>query len=367
MDFSFDWPYEFVREGILVAVPLCFPSQSQPPPAGETAINVLSVGPGEFIIAGTTGRCAHVLAARIHGQTGVVRDAAVIPDAVTIAAVVGQTDEPKHSTVDLFAIGSGPNGSALWKANGRMGNMMIQEWGPVYTADAEKLCDLGKDPVIHAVLNPGSNHLVGINEAGEVLEINMHEPSWHVIDRINSPMSQRGRLICDATGRVWGTTGDGRLWHADDSQNLEVTDIQVPFEGKSHLPAVNWALDSTSGILYGGVEQTGMLFTFSPGNGSIEELGRPSHLAGIGALTVGHDGRLFGAAGTELDVGHLFAFDPNQRALTNLGVAASVLSVRQYGYHFRCAATGEGGEIYFGQHERVNHLWIYFPPIRKRK
>ena len=366
MKFAFERPHEFVTEGVLIALPLCFPTQSQPPPAGETAINVLSVGPGDFVVGGTGGRRAHVLSARIHGQTGVIRDAAVIPEATSITAIMGRTDEPKNSLVDILAIGSSPKGSALWSADGLMGNMMIQEWGRVCRSIPNKLCDLGPHPVIHAVWSPVSSIFVGINEIGQVLGIKIDDPSWHLIGQIDPPMSQRGQLVCDSTGCVWGTTGKGRLWRTTPNQHLELTDITLPIETTIHPPAVNWALDPTSGLLYGGVDQTGQLFSFSPSDGSIQFLGRPSALDGIGALAVGHDGRLFGAAGTNQDIGHLFAFNPQNHSLTNLGVAASVVSVRQYGYHFRCAVTGHGGEIYFGQHERVNHLWIYFPPIPKR-
>ena len=108
-------------------------------------------------------------------------------------------------------------------------------------------------------------------------------------------------------------------------------------------------------------------FAFEPEQRTLRDLGRASRLDGIGCLAVGHDGRVFGAAGTEDDIGQLFAFDPQQETYAILGVAASVLSVRQYGYHFRCAVTGADGEIYFGQHERVNHLWVYFPPVPERR
>jgi len=36
---------ELVSEGILLAVPLCLPGQSVPPPAGETAMTALAYDP----------------------------------------------------------------------------------------------------------------------------------------------------------------------------------------------------------------------------------------------------------------------------------------------------------------------------------
>ena len=78
---------------------------------------------------------------------------------------------------------------------------------------------------------------------------------------------------------------------------------------------------------------------------------------------MGNDGRLLGMAGAEDEIGHLFSYSPDSGALFDMGIPCSTLTLREYGYHFRCAATGAQGEMYFGQHERVNHLWVYFPAI----
>jgi hypothetical protein len=65
-------------------------------------------------------------------------------------------------------------------------------------------------------------------------------------------------------------------------------------------------------------------------------------------------------------MGHLFVYDPAGGCVRDLGVPVSTLSVRQYGIHFASAVTGRHGEMYFGQSERVNHLWVYFPPVPTR-
>ncbi|MBF0245343.1 MAG: hypothetical protein HQL31_08735, partial [Planctomycetes bacterium] len=79
----------------------------------------------------------------------------------------------------------------------------------------------------------------------------------------------------------------------------------------------------------------------------------------------GNDGCVYGMAGGEEDIGHLFVYNPTNGALADLGVPVSTLTTRQYGYHFRCALTAADGEICFGQHERAGHLWLYFPPLRR--
>ena len=96
-------------------------------------------------------------------------------------------------------------------------------------------------------------------------------------------------------------------------------------------------------------------------------LGKPAQWDEIPCMVVGNDGRLFGIAGGEDDLAHLFCYDPVADRLADLAIPVSVIGQRQYGYRFACAMTGPGGEIYFGQHERVNHLWIYFPAVQPRR
>ena len=61
---------------------------------------------------------------------------------------------------------------------------------------------------------------------------------------------------------------------------------------------------------------------------------------------------------------NLFCCDTISRSVTNLGVAASVLERRRYGYQFGDAVTGPDGEIVFGEDDNDGHLWLYFPKIR---
>ncbi len=71
-------------------------------------------------------------------------------------------------------------------------------------------------------------------------------------------------------------------------------------------------------------------------------------------------------AGGPDDIAHLFVHDPGRGSVADLGIPLSTLAARQYGYHFTRAVVGRDGEIYFGQDERVNHLWVYFPPVASR-
>ena len=55
------------------------------------------------------------------------------------------------------------------------------------------------------------------------------------------------------------------------------------------------------------------------------------------------------------------------RVLADLGIPYSGMDRVWHGYEFDAACTGEHGEIYLGESDRVSHLFLYFPPIRRRR
>ena len=104
----------------------------------------------------------------------------------------------------------------------------------------------------------------------------------------------------------------------------------------------------------------GRIYAFSEGRGFSGVLGQ-APLPHVGPIAVTFDGRLFGFCGDEMS--KMFSFDPATGKVTNLGVAASVLERRRYGYTFGVAITGRDGEIVFGENDNGGHLWLYFPRI----
>ena len=55
---------------------------------------------------------------------------------------------------------------------------------------------------------------------------------------------------------------------------------------------------------------------------------------------------------------NLFCCDMASGNVTNLGVAASVLEQRRYGYQFGDAVTGRDGEIVFGEDDNGAGAWL---------
>lgn len=356
---------EFVTEGVMVAIPLCFPGVSQPPPAGETAINVLTVTDDRRICCGTCGDRAHVLVGRIHGETGAFRPATAIPESTAIHAIV-----PVDGTEqDVWVVASGQHHAALWRLNAAMPSGLIQEWTPIRSARPEKVCDLPAGArIAHAVPIDGGRRIVCLSATGAVFAIHPERAHIDAVGHVGGPVTKRSRLACDLSQHVWGLAPDGRLWSwASDAADLQRIDLTAPQSGGEQVRDVTWALDPRDSTLYGAANPGGMLFALHPLEHRIDPLGPASRLGSVNCLAIGNHGRLFGAAGEENDIGHLFGCDLPDPTVRNLGVAVSTLTVRQYGYHFRCMAVGEGGEIYLGQHERVSHLWVWFPPLRRRQ
>jgi hypothetical protein len=128
--------------------------------------------------------------------------------------------------------------------------------------------------------------------------------------------------------------------------------------------AESFAVDYDRGIIYGGGSADGMLFAFSPSEHTMRSLGKATCFRGIRGLAVTPDRRLFGMSGRTGDIGHLFCYDPDGPELRDVGMVASVLAARVYGYEFSCSVVGPDGQIFFGQHERGGHLWIYCPAVR---
>ena len=354
---------EFVTEGVMLAVPLNFPGQTAPPAAGETAITCLELDPAGAIYCGTSGRRAHVLAAMIHGDSGVVLDMGVIPGATRVDAVVVRDER-------VCAIASGPDGCAMWSWPRMICTFLIQEWA-INRRAPEKVCDLfSGGRVADAAVLPGKQVIYGITDpGGELFRLDIASSDTTVLAKVDEENCFSRRIVLDRSGCIWGTRGAARIWRCEPAAGKidEVARIPAAAGRSQHTQASAWAVDTLTGALYGGTTPDGFFFRIDTETTEVVPLGKPTRLDEINCLTIGNDGRVFGACGLAEDVGHLFCYDPQRGALRDLGVGVSTLTARQYGYHFRCMATGRDGEIYLGQHERVNHLWIYFPPTPRHR
>jgi hypothetical protein len=337
----------FTREGTMVAFPTCFPGETVPIVHDESRITALDAAANGIIYGGTGGRQAHLFAAAFHGLTGAVLDFGAPPGATRCAAVCCGASR-------LVAFVNGPRGGrAVGAPLVPVSQDLIQEW----SFNRQTLEDLGEcvpgEPVSHAVRDDARGTVVGI-AARHLFTLDMASSKIQVAGE--APAA--GRIVI-LGGAAYGRDGETHLWRFDLKTGvLRRGAVPLPAGAWSH-PLV-WAKAGADGPVYTADGQ-GRIFAFDENQGFAGPLGS-APLAPAGPLAVTFDGRLFGFCGEE--IANLFCYDPKTRAITNLGVAASVIERRRYGYEFSDAVVGRDGEIVFGEDDLGGHLWLYFPRIR---
>jgi hypothetical protein len=339
--------HQFVREGTMVAFPTCLPGMTTPITHDECRITALDIDSEGHIYGGTSGRQAHLFAAAFHDLTGVVLDVGVVPGGEkSVTVCCGK------SRVLAFVNGA-RGGRVIAIPEIDLAQDWIQEWGlapPV-------LQDLGEcvanEPVVHAICDPSRSSVIGIT-AKHLFSVEIESGKVTVIGEV----SGRGHLGMSSSG-VFGQDDGARVWHFDlASGKIRRAAVDLP-EGEWNA-GLRWARAGDTGQLLT-ADDAGRLFSFDEKQG-FRLLGR-AHLAPVGPMAMIPDGRLFGFCGTEM--ANLFCCDTISGSVSNLGVAASVLEHRRYGYQFGDAIVGSQGEIVFGEDDNDGHLWLYFPKIKR--
>lgn len=338
--------HQFVREGTMVAFPMCLPGMTTPIVHDECRITALDIDSEGHIYGGTSGRQAHLFAAAFHDLTGVVLDVGVVAEGTSSVAVCcGQ------SRVLAFVNGArGGRAIAIPKID--LAQDWIQEWG----LEPRIIQDLGEcvpaELVVHAICDPSRNTVIGITTR-HLFTVDLESGKIIVMGEVPG----RGHLGMNRSA-VFGRDEGARLWRFDlASGKIRRGAVDLP-EGEWNVE-LRWARGGGTDELFTG-DASGRLFSFDANQG-FRLLGR-AHLAPLGPIAMIPDGRLFGFCGAEM--ANLFSCDTITGSVTNLGVAASVLEQRRYGYQFGDVVTGPDGEIVFGEDDNGGHLWLYFPKIK---
>lgn len=336
----------FLMEGTMVAFPTCFPGVTTAIPADESLFTALTLGPDALVYGCTSGKLSHLAVGMFHGLTGIIYDLGTVAG-MTEGVAVGCNEE------QVIAAFNGTGGGCLVRRKVQgLPFDLLQEWGfgkpPLEVlptvAGGERIVDgvmLDNDTFIVAT----AKHLAAVSVAtGQSTVI--------------AELAQPTRLARSMDGRVLGVAGHA-LWSYNRAQGFQTAAVK--------LPAGNWdgckwqrTQDSASGTLYL-ADADGNLYT-------LNEQGLSACLANIpltpvGAMAATFDGRLFGACGE--GIANLFCYDPADKSMRNLGVAASVIERRRYGYTFGAAIVGRDGEIVFGENDNLGHVWLYFPRLKK--
>jgi hypothetical protein len=341
----------FTREGTLIAFETCMPGMTVPIVHDESRITALDVVADGTIYGGTSGHLSHLFVACFRGLTGLVFDMGTIEGATNCAAVCCG-----GSRVVAFVNGAKGGRTVSAGLVGLFGQDFIQEWGVTRpTIEDHGECVAG-EAVVDAITNASRKQVIGVT-TGHVFTLNIDAPKARVV----GAAQQTGKIVLGSRGGVFGRDEGGYLWRYDpERQSFERRAVKLP-GGDWSQPLV-WATDPHDGLLYTADAQ-GQLFSFSEATGFSAPLGR-TMLKPVGPMAVTYDGRLFGFCGGE--IAKMFCYNPARREVSNLGVAASVIGRRRYGYIFGDAVTGRDGEIVFGENDNGGHVWLYFPRIQSR-
>ena len=342
----------FMTEGAMVAFPLCFPGASVPIVADESHITALDVTAAGIVYGGTSGRGTHLFVGMFHGVTGAVFDMGTVEDADHCAAMCCGHEH-------FVACVNGPGGGRFIRRKFQgLPFDLLQEWG----FRREPFDDLGEavqgEKIVHAVTEPSKKKIIASTE-GHLVVLDIESGEVEVVGEIVGS----GRLAIGSRGQLFGLDDGDSLWRYDpEDGKLARNSVELP-EGSWRKAPLMWAKDPIDGKLYT-ADGEGRLFSFTEEEGFSPRLGQ-TPLAPVGPMAVTFDGRVFGACGE--GISNLFCYNPSTRDVSGIGVAASVIERRRYGYTFGDAVTGRDGQIIFGEDDDLGHLWLYFPKIQRRR
>lgn len=372
----------YIREGQMIAMDLDFPGMTLAVPGDEAYITALGIDERDVVYIGTGGYKAHLLCALTRGISGAVIPLCSIEENARITAIMCSRNR-------RVFVCTGPGGSkpgydhykydvegegAIYVRPPLPGyNDLIHEWSFKRQAAEQVAIPLPGEGIAAALLvddGSGSELICGIGERSGRLFTCTLDGTVTVHDPVSSLRLFSRTLTLGPDGRVYGTGTEGVLWCFDPvSGTFENLNLFMPGVAGRDFPnaADSFAVDRQRGLIYGAGSADGVLFSYHPESGRIKSLGKPTCYRGVKGLSVTRDGRLFGMSGREDDIARLFCYDPDEHEMKDLGLVTACFGPRVYGYEFSSAVTGSDGQIFFGQHERGGHVWVYWPAIQARQ
>jgi hypothetical protein len=358
----------FVGKGSMVCKELSFKGILKPIPAGECAITSLVRGGNYYIYGATSGKQAHLFRYRPRGANGVLAD----------MNVIGTETEVRNSLVvtkDNLIVGGtrsdqpGYAGGWIFTAQASVHHGdFIQEWGMRESPIKLALRPFKGEGFVRMVYDPVHDLIYGLTDKSGTLFL--YDAKKNKVKKIGL-VDERGfstALVVDPQGTLYGAGFEGHIFrYTPGMAKPEFTGTVMPtFSGRNVFDQVDSLVyDAASGLLYGGGREFGTLFSFNPATGEAKFLGQPTINHRLRSIAAGNDGRIYGIAGDSGDMAHLFVYDPRRACLQDLGMPLATMEMRWYGYVFDTMLTGEDGELYLGQSERVSMLFIYYPDIQK--
>jgi hypothetical protein len=372
----------YLHEGTVLVRGLARKGLARPIPPGECAIAALVCDPEGRIYGGTCGRRAHLFRYDPGPMGDCVMRIAPIGDehAVTGLAAHGKhifgatgrvAPPPPPRPADMPGMAAPPPTPEEvrgWLFRYDASRDSVGEYG-YGRSPIEMLCQpLDGEPIAGIALDSARERIYGLGAAtATFFSYDLSSAEVVTIGPATEAGVVSAPLIVTAAW-VYGVVEHGRVFrYSPDTGGLDRLDLFIPsLAGLAHYNRLqSAAVDPVTGIVYGGTND-GLLFAMNPDQLSFVTLGKPVMQPGLRALTVAADGRVFGLGGDKGGMAHLFCYDPRTRDLRDLGILVATSERFWHGYEFGAAVTGRFGEIYFGEADRISHLFIYHPAAPPR-
>jgi hypothetical protein len=355
-----------VSEGYTMAKELAIRGSSRAIPPGECAITSLAMGAG-WVFGATSGRCAHVFAYCTEPANEVVLDLAALKGHAGVRhALVWLPEHGLFAGASALGEPAYPGGEVFRIQPQRFVGSLIQEWNPVPPRVESLGVPVEGEGVACMIGDASRRRLYGLSDrTGTLFSLDAGSGAIETHGLIDELHRFSPELILGPDERIYGSGTCGRLMRFDPvGGSIEETGMSLPhFAGRAQYSKVGaWALDARTGLIYAGDVADGLLSVLNVSSGEARPLGKPTAQPHIRALTVAADGRVYGFAGVRDTIGHLFSHAPASGELRDLGVLTSGTERRWYGYEFDCAVASQDGRVYFGESDRISHLFVYFPP-----
>jgi hypothetical protein len=181
------------------------------------------------------------------------------------------------------------------------------------------------------------------------------------------PQNYLCKSLIEANGLVYGSMPVNRLFCFDSKNDSFHVVHDIPeVWGRRTLGQVECWARSSAGKIYGGNAGDGQLFEIDLVTKKVKNLGKPIGMNRLRGLSFGHDGKLYGIAGSQPGYSHLFSYDELD-GYTDLGNPEFVMvapgieqGILWRGFQLGTLTSSEDGKyIIMGEDEALSQLLIF--------